>query len=73
MVTRAAVAVPSCAAGGNETKPSIIMMSSGMGGMMGSPTGSGALPEFTGGAAANTAMSAVVVGLAGGLVAALMV
>jgi hypothetical protein len=72
MVTRSAVAVPSCAAGSNETKPSIIMMS-GTGGMMGSPTGTGAPAEFTGAATGNTAMSAVVVSLFGGVVAALMV
>lgn len=72
MVTRSAVAVPSCAAGGNETKPSIISMS-GSGEMMGSATGSGSMPEFTGAATGNTVMSGVVVGLFGGLAAALMV
>ncbi|KAG9193863.1 hypothetical protein G6011_03898 [Alternaria panax] len=74
MVTRSAVAVPSCAAGGNETKPSIIMMSgSGSGGMMGSATASGNMPEFTGAATGNKAMDAMVVGLFGGLAAALLV
>jgi hypothetical protein len=48
-------------------------MMSGTGGMMGSPTGTGAPAEFTGAATGNTAMSAVVVGLFGGVVAALMV
>ncbi|CAN9229521.1 hypothetical protein GT037_001675 [Alternaria burnsii] len=71
MVTRSAVAVPSCAAGSNETKPSIIMMSGS--GMMGSATASGNMPEFTGAAAANMAMGSVVVGVFGGLFAALMV
>ena len=59
IVTRFAVAVPSCAAG-NATKPVIVSMSmaSGMassimgggGGMMGSATNSAGLPVFTGAA-----------------------
>ncbi|KAH6881744.1 hypothetical protein J4E91_005095 [Alternaria rosae] len=71
MVTRSAVAVPSCAAGANETKPSIVTMPGYGTGMMGSATGTGMMPEFTGAASANM-MSGVVVGLFGGLAAALM-
>jgi hypothetical protein len=42
-------------------------------GMMGSATASGNMPEFTGAAAANMAMGSVVVGVFGGLFAALMI
>jgi hypothetical protein len=73
MVTRSAVAVPSCAAGNNETKPSIISMSGYGGGMMGSPTSTGGAAEFTGAATANSAVGGLVVGVFGGLVAALLV
>ncbi|KAI4671798.1 hypothetical protein J4E81_000646 [Alternaria sp. BMP 2799] len=72
MVTRSAVAVPSCAAGANETKPSIVTMPGYGTGMMGSATGTGMMPEFTGAASANM-ISGVVVGVFGGLAAALMV
>jgi hypothetical protein len=67
MVTRSAVAVPSCGAG-NATKPTVVSMSPSMsmaGGLGGSPTGTGNPAQYTG-AAANDRVSNVmaVVGLA---------
>lgn len=78
MVTRSPVAVPSCAAGNNATKPSIISMSmapsgtmGGGGGMMGSATNSAGLPMFTGAAGKKVVDSfAAIVGF--GAVAGLM-
>ncbi|CAO2652166.1 Nn.00g004490.m01.CDS01 [Neocucurbitaria sp. VM-36] len=74
MVTRSAVAVPSCDAG-NATKPSIVSMP-GYGanmttaGASGSATGSGNSPQFTGAAGKMTSQGAIVV--LGGLFAGLM-
>ncbi|KAF1350373.1 hypothetical protein EJ07DRAFT_184359 [Lizonia empirigonia] len=72
MVTRSDVPVPSCAAGSNATKPSIVSMSgygpggmaSGSAGTGGSATASGMLPEFTG-AAGRTAVSGALVVVGG--------
>jgi hypothetical protein len=67
MVTRSAVAVPTCEAG-NATKPMIVSMSGyGMGGA--SPTGSGKPAQYTGAASSNQIGAMAIVG---GVVAGLM-
>ncbi|KAF2821778.1 hypothetical protein CC86DRAFT_410860 [Ophiobolus disseminans] len=66
VVTRSAVIVPSCAAGGNVTKPSVVSISGG-----GQPTNSAGLPVFTGAAGKAVVDSfAAVVGF--GIVAGLV-
>ncbi|USP77525.1 hypothetical protein yc1106_04799 [Curvularia clavata] len=78
MVTRSAVAVPSCAAG-NATKPMIVSMSGDMtmtmtgGGPMMTPSAimSGNPAEFTGGATRKGVVGGL--GVLGGLVVALVV
>jgi hypothetical protein len=76
MVTRSAVAVPSCEAGQNATKPSIVTMSGYGGGVMGTgmpgmPGASGSMTGapamFTGAASSVKAGGAMVV--LGGLAA----
>jgi hypothetical protein len=67
MVTRSAVAVPTCEAG-NSTKPTIVSMSGyGMGGA--TPTGPGSPAQYTGAASANRIGALAIVG---GVVAGLM-
>jgi hypothetical protein len=61
------VAIPSCEAGSNSTKPSIVSMpgyGANMPGASGTATGSGSSPEFTG-AATRFGVQGVVVALGG--------
>ncbi|KAF1919339.1 hypothetical protein BDU57DRAFT_512386 [Ampelomyces quisqualis] len=67
VVTRSAVAVPSCAAG-NATKPAVVSMSTSAGGAA-SPSGSNAA-QFTG--AADSVRVGGVMVIVGGVVAGLM-
>ncbi|KAJ4992348.1 hypothetical protein SVAN01_02057 [Stagonosporopsis vannaccii] len=81
VVTRSAVAVPSCEAGGNGTKPSIVSMSmpgsgAGAGGAgnatgTGTGTGTGQPAQFTGGAVRGQRQQGIVAGIVvGGVVGA---
>jgi hypothetical protein len=76
MVTRSAVAVPSCAAGANETKPVIVSMATMPSGSMGAGAGganatkTGSPAQFTG--AASVARAGGVLALVGGAVAVLL-
>lgn len=71
MVTRSNVPVPSCEAGKNATKPTIISMSGGAGGMMPTGTGAAGMPQFTG-AAGKTAVDSFAAIVGFGVVAALL-